>query len=85
MLGLVAYNLVFAQHLPQLGYLSLADAFFLFCLVGVFVGHGLLHRGLLRLESLGQEERATRLRRGCAWLLPVLQAVSLGALLVLWT
>ena len=83
MLGLVAYNMVFAQHLPQLGYLSLSDAYFLTCLVGVFLTT-ICCALVLRLESAGQEERAIRFRGRCGWALPLLQGISIAGLLLWW-
>ncbi len=80
MLGLVAYNMVFARHLPQLGYLTLADAFFLHCLAGIFattVGCAAV------LNSADCPEREQRLLRLFRWLLPLLQ-VSSGIVLLVW-
>lgn len=83
MLGLIAYNMAFAGQLPQLAYLNLANAFFLLCLVCIF----LANIGVSLVLSLDKPEslaKAQKLRRLFAILLPVVQVGGMAALFSVW-
>ena len=83
MLGLIAYNMAFARQLPQLSYLNLANAFFLLCLVCIFIAN----IGVSLVLALDKPESLTRshkIRRSFAIFLPLFQITAIGALFSLW-